>query len=172
MSLMRGPLVSAGDFPFRAELMWGSERRAVWVQQSFVPGAEAEFDKSARIRGDLSLPAVFRLIADHRIFCALVPNAGCFAIETMLTNERGLNLPSPLGADDLLSMDPACSAFAFCGGGAHVALGGASRVAHFCKLDGSVVMLASGMSRKLWRAALTAGLGGGGARQEKNRANR
>jgi hypothetical protein len=35
-----------------------------------------------------------------------------------------------------------------------------------------VVMLASGMSRKLWRAALTAGLGGGGARQEKNRANR
>ena len=65
-----------------------------------MPGTETEFDKSARVRDDLGLPAVFRLIADHRVLCALVPNAGRFAIEIMLTNKRRLNLPGALGTDD------------------------------------------------------------------------
>ena len=128
-------LVYAGDFRFHAELMLGTECRAVGVQQSFVPGTETEFDKSARVRGDLGLPSVFRLIANHRVLCALVPNAGRFAIEIMLTNERRLNLPGALGTDGVLPAGPGCSggrALAFGCDGARPVLGVDSRVAHLC----------------------------------------
>ena len=64
---------------------------------------QAQADQSARVRNFYRLPAVVALVSPHSVFAGLIPRAGWFSAQVVLTDERCLNGAGAVGIDLLLA---------------------------------------------------------------------
>src|SRR5215472_14081718 len=83
--------------------MWRRDVRRLRVEQAAVVGPKAQLDQGAGVGGDLRLPAVVRLIAEHGFLRRLVPDARGLTAEVMLADQRVLDGDRPLFVDAALS---------------------------------------------------------------------
>ena len=74
------------------------------VEQALVVRPQPEFNQRPRVGGDLGLPAVVPLVAEHSVLGRLVPRPGRLAGQVMFADERALDLLRALFVDRPLPM--------------------------------------------------------------------
>src|ERR1019366_9205598 len=86
------------------EFMRRRNVRRLGIQQALMIGSQAQFDQRPRVRRQLGLPAIGRLVAGHGVAGGLVPSAGGPAGKVMLPNEGALDLQGALLVDPALTV--------------------------------------------------------------------